>query len=299
MKNLFHESSSSKSKTLSENDNTSLNTYQCFSCAHHICSTCLDTSSKGKRHLYKCHICPRSFHLNCIPPDSHFHEYCLICPTCTSEGHILPPLYLDHNQKNSNLNNKKWLNNKNGYKSSSEKPEPEKILFHLKSLNYATNQSIQLSDINKNKYDNKHFRLDLSILKEVESRPPIFTTISMNQYGNIPITKIENSGNCSCHKKPLQYASEEGGEGGEKVMKKGTRAGLKAELASILPRTCGDDCENRLLRIECIGNDNDDAKGAEKMKNKGKNCCVGETCGNRQISLKKTVKVIKEFSTFI
>lgn len=273
MKSLFVESSTRfKSSSSVVGTEGALGQYQSFTCAHHTCATCLET--RKSKHLYKCHVCPRSFHLNCIPPDSRFHEYCLICPSCTAEGHILPPLHIDSHHSGKNKS----------FRAESDKPEPEKVLLAAKRTNFATNQSMNLADV-KNKYDPRHFRLDSSILKEVESRPPIFTTISMNQYGSIPISKIENSGSCSCHKKTMKPVNP------ISPLVVGTRAVAAAEKASIPLKLCGDDCENRLLRIECIGCESND-KVSEKLKNKMKNCSIGDHCGNRQISQKKgTVKV--------
>jgi len=182
---------------------------------------------------------------------------------------VLPPLHIDTSSSKNR-----------SFKASSDKPEPEKILFNLKRSNFATAQSLTLADV-KNKYDSRHFRLDTSVLTEVESRPPIFNTISMNQYGSIQISKHESSGACSCHKKPPKKPLL--------CVNVATRAGAAAEQASIPPLSCGEDCENRLLRIECIG----DNESGDKLKNKGKNCCIGVDCGNRQISQKQgTVKVV-------
>ena len=319
-----------------------------FVCAHHQCSTCFGDVAKGSRKafMYKCHTCPRSFHLNCVPPGSEFHEYCLVCSKCIKEGHELPPLFTGTQSGHGKLGKARF---------EGDRSRPERALHFACRANFGS-QASQVPPDPRRPGDLRHFRLDDRLLRDVESRPPVFQHIGANQYGDVPVPKAEPGGACSCHLKKKAAGSGGGGDGssssngggddggggqgGASVStaaaspgKHGTR-GLSAgsaaaarEVALALERAatrghglCGEDCENRLLRIECCGGptacltaslerSEKDKGGAEGgggsgggggarggSKDKWSNCPVGfATCGNRQIGLKQGTAKVQPF----
>ena len=135
--------------------------------------------------------------------------------------------------------------------------------------------------------DPKHFRLDERILKEYESRPPVFQHLSTNAYGDLPVPRAEPGGGCSCLAKRLAAA----GELGEQPGTVGAAGGGFEPSGWV----CGEECENRLLRIECSGGASG-AKAKQSSSEKWANCTGGPGCGNRQLGLSRssasnTVKV--------
>ena len=64
-----------------------------FVCPMHVCDLCGKgrESAKNRSELYPCWLCPRAYHLNCIPPSCKYHEYLLLCPE-HSEDMELPHL---------------------------------------------------------------------------------------------------------------------------------------------------------------------------------------------------------------
>jgi hypothetical protein len=202
-------------------------------------------------------------------------------------------------------------------------------------------------------WDPRHFRLDERVLKDVEARPPTFQHISANQYMGLAVPKGEPGGACSCHKKKKSKSQQllassssssmtkkkssggvggggkkqkfDGGkaEGGELEKEKAEEEWGERVMAGCV---CGEECENRLLRIECSGGCGVDSeettttaagaagaaasaaaaaatstssstsastKKVDLRKDKWSNCQAGLACGNRQIGLKSgTVKVL-------
>lgn len=75
-----------KKSSTAPNSTRIVKTYS-FKCPYHFCDTCYlfyETSSREKgglsRDLHRCLRCPRSFHINCIPPGSRYNSMCLLCP---------------------------------------------------------------------------------------------------------------------------------------------------------------------------------------------------------------------------
>jgi len=58
-----------------------------FVCPMHVCDLCGKgrESGKNRRELFPCWMCPKAYHLNCIPPSCKYHEYLLLCPEHSEE----------------------------------------------------------------------------------------------------------------------------------------------------------------------------------------------------------------------
>lgn len=58
-----------------------------FICPMHVCDLCGKGRESGvnRRELYPCWMCPKAYHLNCIPPSCKYHEYLLLCPEHSEE----------------------------------------------------------------------------------------------------------------------------------------------------------------------------------------------------------------------
>lgn len=58
-----------------------------FVCPMHICDLCGKGRESGnnRNQLFPCWLCPRAYHLNCIPPACKYHEYLLLCPEHSEE----------------------------------------------------------------------------------------------------------------------------------------------------------------------------------------------------------------------
>jgi len=54
-----------------------------FVCPMHVCDLC--GKGRGGRELFPCWMCPKAYHLNCIPPSCKYHEYLLLCPEHSEE----------------------------------------------------------------------------------------------------------------------------------------------------------------------------------------------------------------------
>ena len=195
------------------------------------------------------------------------------------------------------------------------------------------------------------------MLEDVESRPPYFAPIITNQYGSIPVPRLEpgdcgggSGGGCSCHKmKPVlrgldgSFASDNAAANGDPMLLSSSSSSSSSSSADdamlcgdcddssssaaassslsfsssssssssekmVEVHVCAGTCENRLLRIECVGEDccdasssssssstksNDTKPRAKSSKDKWANCSVGPDCMNRQIGQRKgNVKVL-------
>ena len=295
-----------------------------FVCGHHLCGTCGEKrSAKGSAHLYKCHTCPRSFHLNCVPPGSEYHEYCLVCTSCIGLGETLPPLFLANRAQDSK-------GKLSGATADSYRFQPERALHSACRLDFGTQAASSWPDPKK-LADPKHFRLDERVLRDVESRPPMFQHITTSYYGDVKMARAEPGGSCSCMRARAKKrggagsSSSNGSSSGSSSSSGSVVAVAKAEagdaqgeagaepgvvIAPFDGGVCGDDCENRLLRIECSGAGHPGGGGgddsshnaasadgskpkANKSTDKWCNCGAGPgQCGNRQIGLRQgTVKV--------
>jgi len=295
-----------------------------FVCGHHSCGTCGDKrAAKGSSYLYKCHTCPRSFHLNCVPPGSEYHEYCMVCTSCIARGETLPPLFLANRAQDSQ-------GKLSGATADSYRFQPERVLHAACRLDFGTQAAASWPDPRK-LADPKHFRLDERVLRDVESRPPLFQHITTSSYGDVKVARAEPGGSCSCMRARAKKrggvtssnGSSSNGSSSSSSSSSGAvvavAAGADASEAGVEPGVviapfdggvCGDDCENRLLRIECSGaghpGGGDDSSGAaadgsnggskpkaNKSTDKWCNCGAGPgQCGNRQIGLRQgNVKV--------
>jgi hypothetical protein len=190
-----------------------------FKCPHHVCHTC---NTKGSRCLLKCFKCPVAYHMNCCPPSVRFNEVCLFCSKHPDV--VLPkePASFDDEEEMV-------------VEENNEGSE-----FKFPPLKFKTREP----DVTK-KRDN-HFRMESSIVTEVENRPAPFVTIKKSIYCCKP-NKQENVTFCQC------------------------------------VGSCGERCINRLMDIECIGNGQDLTPAAKGTKRVSSNCNVGAKCGNRRI----------------
>eukprot|EP00937_MAST-01D_sp_MAST-1D-sp2_P001525 g1525.t1 len=109
--------------------------------------------------------------------------------------------------------------------------------------------------------DPQHFRLPTAVLTEVQSRPAPFKLVRSNVY-----------------------------------LRRATRALVPDETACECTGACDDECFNRIMHVECVG---EPVGGAAAGKGKGKgrasrlesNCCVGGDCGNRRLQLRQHAKL--------
>lgn len=61
-----------------------------FRCPYHFCDVCHFTygGKDSRSTLHRCFKCPRSYHINCIPPGTRFNALALLCPDHPNE--VLP-----------------------------------------------------------------------------------------------------------------------------------------------------------------------------------------------------------------
>lgn len=289
-----------------------------FACPAHSCWTCTQADmaetedkqkqsktgkgrGKGKRssglfsckrdsRLFPCLECPMSFHLTCIPPMSKFHELALLCHNCAQKAE-LPTLDMEASYQGSvearcdekleKLRN--WDNvlakraKKNGRylqrvkksknpffprgvasdkKTTRENFVLDKLQTHAQPLPVAEDASRDEMFLCRTvPNDRLMFSLPADVQEEVHSKPPLYK-----------------------HIHALKYYPD----------KKPKRIPLSKDVCNCTT-TCDDACLNRLLYVECYGNQklND---GKELSKQKATNCRLGPNCGNRQLGQRQHVK---------
>jgi hypothetical protein len=128
----------------------------------------------------------------------------------------------------------------------------------------------------------------------------VFQHISANQYGTVVVAKAEAAGSCSCHhaafSSALTFTTSASAAAAAALTAvtspdpalSGLPPGAADEPDSRWVRgLCGDECENRLLRIECSGATGVGDERKDRRNDKWCNCAAGAGCGNRQISLRQ------------
>lgn len=191
-----------------------------------------------------------------IPPPSRFSEIALLCHE-HAPSHKLPDLDVEtsiQGRIETRISNKYTPNGASvGRQRRQSKAPPTATFFHGLSGDKTTHRESQLverfhEDNDFAGQNDLFFCLPCEIKDAVHSKPPSYHHVNSLQYipGQRP-TRIPLPGDvCECS-----------GDG-----------------------DCGDDCINRLLYVECVGE-----KGDKKS-----NCAVGPNCGNRQLSQRKLAK---------
>jgi hypothetical protein len=201
--------------------------------------------------------CPRAYHVTCIPPNSNFHELALLCHE-HGGTHKLPDL--DHKSSiQSSVENKiAFVTGRNSFKKRRKlgdayNPflpgirgdvilEDEKLLFE--QLSKISDESMS-NDDDDFYPDMIPFCLPCDLKDQVHAKPPSYKQANALHYdpNNRPKKIPPPDEKCQC------------------------------------TNSCGEDCMNRMLMVECYG------------EGKASNCGVGKgDCGNRQLAKRQHAK---------
>jgi len=288
-------SAEQKEITPTNDDESDAKTRPVFICPAHSCWTCTEdyipedgeengkgksTKNRGKRRkqanskgnflskkdglLFRCLECPTAYHASCIPPSCRFHELALLCHDHSS-SHKLPELDMATSMqcrveaeidkkyekmlstvtkgKKSRAND---LNDDSvnpffpGLRGDGITAEERKLLDELDAQMTSASEAYCVT---------LHFCLPCDFKEEVYAKPPHYKHIQSLRYhpSKKPKRKPATGESCECHKSGA--------------------------------RICDDNCLNRMIMLECVG-DKDKGNGE---KNSYWNCDAGPNCGNRQI----------------
>ena len=230
-------------------------------------------------HTQRCLYCPWAYHSTCIPPTSRFHELAVLCHEHAAT-HKLPELdvstsyqgavedQIDQQMlKLAGQNRRKRAKLRKGKNPffpglrGDRLETQEKYLLEFvakKENNTSTSDDANRDDTGDQtegsdakpkvilpKYQDYSFCLPCDVKNEVHSKPASYRFTQTLKYDpNNKPKKIPPSGDqCQC------------------------------------VGSCGDDCFNRVLLIECYGDGS-----------KNSNCKVGEKCGNRSLGKRQLAK---------
>jgi len=209
--------------------------------------------------LMRCLVCPRAYHVPCIPPSARFHELALLCHD-HAYSFRLPELPSDSIQGGiEDAIDRKF----------DERAKRENMIARAKGLNtffgglkgnlLTANENELVQQLRDDDDDDKSdqndereapsvlpFCLPCEIKDEVHSKPQAYRHVHSLKYdpNNRP-NKIPQSGDiCQCID------------------------------------VCGEDCLNRMLYTECVG----------EIGARNSNCAVGKKCGNRRLAKRQFAK---------
>ena len=215
--------------------------------------------------------CPIAYHLTCIPPTCRFHELALLCHEHSS-SHKLPDLDMASSlqcQVEAEVDKKleKLLHTKRTQaakvKESSHNSESGENLFFpgLRGDRITAQEETFLKWLYAEAtpgivHEGLQFCLPCGFKEEVYSKPPSYKHVHSLRYNPLtkPKRKPPTGESCECHSNGCS--------------------------------TCDDNCLNRMVMMECIG-EKDKGNGD---KNLYWNCNVGPSCGNRQMSQRAFAK---------
>mmetsp|Transcript_32718 Transcript_32718/g.48443 ORF Transcript_32718/g.48443 Transcript_32718/m.48443 type:complete len:754 (+) Transcript_32718:161-2422(+) len=275
-----------------------------FKCPAHQCWTCTEemateeeektsATQKGKKgkgkkrktkkdnifgtktgRLIRCLECPIAYHISCIPPNARFHELALLCHDHASTCR-LPTLDLDASfqgqleQAADNLVEKLAKSKRSNSRNIKMKQDKKNIFFHsLRGDSITIEEDHLLSHLDECSGKEKEqtpfpiqfrevmFCLPCDVKDEVYAKPPSFKFVHSLRYSALkrPKRKPPSEEVCQCKS-----------------------AGVE---------TCGENCHNKMMFIECTGKQSKE-NGA---KNSYWNCALGPSCGNRSMGLRQTAK---------
>jgi hypothetical protein len=259
--------------------------------------------------LHECLMCPRSFHAQCLPPGYRVKCGCILCPShphVVVEAASIPPalsgapnaLASEEGRgrsvaaTTSNTTNTTTADNTSG--GSNHHLHPPKRSARSDSRNKPTSpgpnglqvvspvvgvvpsvaaglfDSLLFPDECPEESDIAaagHFRLDKRVKEVVENAPQNFKFINRIDYDTLPgkmaaaRTSFQPEGKCSCKE------------------------------------MCGENCLNRILRIECYESKTR-GRGDDNGGDDSNICCVGPNCGNRALQSKEHAEVepFKEYA---
>ena len=215
-----------------------------------------------------------AFHVTCIPPAARFHELALLCPEHAST-HKLPELDTTHsvqaviedkmNQKYQPVNDENRAQKSTRplghrpnifFRGMSGKVQMKDEAKHLqRELNVAPNQENHQDGTQDDRECEEDlesdgvvpFCLPCEIKDDIYSKPPSYKHVHRLQY--------------NARSRPQRILP------------------MSGEVCQCVD-SCGEDCINRLLYVECVGE-----KGS-----KHSNCKVGKDCGNRRLSRRDFIK---------
>lgn len=241
---------------------------QHFLCPRHVCSVCeVGTNGKvvsGKRSAGRaqaqCLRCPTAYHVRCMPPSAVRNELVALCSEHCDQPLPSIPMAGDDSELEATMLPKV---------TEEEAAALAKTMGMEGDLIGALRLHAKLQSLRRGfeamptpkrpakvsqSRDQRHYHLPLSVLREVESRPPQFEMLRTNRYVVKPPARAPAQHNpCGC---------------------KGF---------------CADRCINRLSRVECVGKPKADVgpKGRAVTQQRT-NCSVGPGCGNRTVQERKS-----------
>jgi len=269
--------------------------------------------AKKDSRLFRCLYCPISYHLTCIPPSSQFHELALLCHEHAST-YKLPYLEVGHSlqkdiedradrmfekvrearrRKTGKRRSRRGKNDEydddddgatlaNRSKKVKTRMDENPFLSGKMFLNGEGTTTYQKQvvdlllsndELQSRGFSKKSlllFCLPCGVQQEVHSKPPAYAHIHSNRYNpnhrpkrHPPTTEI-----CQCHRKKSNKF--EGGNDGNPI--------------------CDEHCMNRILGVECIGNNHKKIKNNGEKNNPYWNCKSGPDCGNRILSQRQLAK---------
>lgn len=201
-------------------------------------------------------VCPRSYHISCIPPSARFHELALLChehaetcklPDLNVEDSFQGEIERQADDKFDSFANRKTREMEKLRKSG-------KNPFFVGATGDQTTRSAERTlkylrrEYGEDTHDRLWFCLPLDIKQDVHSKPA--------HYRHTPVLRYDPN-----HKPP--------------------KVCPQTDICSCVG-ACGEDCINRLLYIECYG---------DYSKNpRDTNCRLGPNCGNRQCGQRQSAK---------
>ena len=111
--------------------------------------------SGATSNLFQCFLCPKSYHINCIPPGARFNTMCVLCPS----------------HPNQSL------------------PSKDRVTSKLKDNAFAAlwDEMVLPEEFpQRDRPEDNHFRLPTTYQQDVLCAPPVFTMIKRLDYDSLP-----------------------------------------------------------------------------------------------------------------